>query len=243
MTPGGVGQRTPVLEPNGVHVWHAGLDVTRETLDRMAATLAEDETARAARFRYDLHRDRYIAGRGILRALLGRYLDCEPRQITFRYGRRGKPFVDATPIRFNASHSASEAVYVFALGREVGVDIEGSRERKDLLKIAEHFFAQGEVAALSALPEEAQREAFYRCWTRKEAYLKAKGDGLSLGLDQFEVTLAPGDAARLTRAEGEPGEPARWDMVSLDLVDGYASALVVESPCGPVQVLEWPNSA
>ena len=231
----------PVLGDEDVHVWCADLGVSKEVLDRLLDFLAEEEKARAARFRFDKHRNPYIAGRGILRALLGRYLGIAPQSVQFVYGHCGKPALpeNQSALCFNVSHSGAYALYAFSRNREVGIDIELIRERKCLMDIARRFFAEGEVSALQALPEEQQLDAFHRCWTRKEAYLKAKGDGLSLALNQFTVSLLPDVPPCLLYTENDSDEPAHWRFSTLDVPETYAAVLVAETPCENVACWKW----
>lgn len=233
-----------VLGSNEVQVWRASLHLGASRLDALLATLTADERARAARFHFPKDRDHFIAGRGLLRAILARHLDTDPATLCFRYGRRGKPALaipsDMGALRFNLAHSYGLALYAVTRAREVGVDLERMQPRLEE-GIAERFFSPREVAALRALPGDRQREAFFACWTRKEAYLKAKGDGLALGLDQFDVSLAPGEPAALLRTEGDPQEASRWSIRELDPAPGYAAALAVEGRNWHLTCWQWPD--
>ena len=177
------------------------LDQTQSQIQSFLHTLAADEQARAERFHFERDREHFIVARGVLRAILGRYLNRAPERLSFCYGAHGKPALageaGADAIRFNVSHSHGVALYAVTRGREVGIDLERIRFDLAVLEIAERFFSRREVATLRTLPTEAQRQAFFRCWTRKEAYIKARGEGLSLPLDQFDVSLAPGEPAAL----------------------------------------------
>jgi 4'-phosphopantetheinyl transferase len=180
---------------------------------RLAGILTPDELERAARFRFDRDRNRYIVCRGTLRELLG-------ARAPFVYGPYGKPRLEGSDVRFNVSHSHGLGMIAIARGREVGCDIERVDPSFADEKIPEQFFSPHEVAALRALPESEQCAAFFRCWTRKEAFIKACGMGLSLPLDSFDVTL--GERAALLRgAEG-------WSLHSVDAPEGYATAVVLE---------------
>jgi len=219
------------LSRGAVHVWRASLAQPADLQETLLGTLNEDERARADRFRFDQHRRRFVLARGFLRALLGRYLDIAPEEVRFAYGPYGKPSLaedhGATRLCFNASHSHELAVYAFVEEREIGVDIEYVSADLAGEDIAKHFFSEYEVQTLLALPESEQAAAFFRCWTRKEAYIKAIGNGLSHPLDQFDVTLAAGDRAALIRDYRDDRATSRWSMFNLEL-DGYAGALVVE---------------
>jgi len=223
----------PSLSISGgeVHVWRAGLEPAPHVQQRFFETLDEDEQTRASRFHFDKHRRRFVMGRGVLRSLLGRYLDVRAEDVRFTYGPYGKPALDtlhgAGALRFNASHSHELAVYAFARDQDVGIDVEHIKEDFATEEIAERFFSRYEVEALRELPPGEQAAAFFRCWTRKEAYIKAFGSGLSHPLDQFDVTLAPGEPAALLRDHRDPEAINHWQMFDLDLPTGYAGALAV----------------
>ena len=190
-----------------VHVWQATLDRTPSELQSLFDSLAADERARAGRFHFDRDRVRFVVARGVLRAILGRYMNRAPVSLSFRYGSHGKPALageaDGDAICFNLSHSNGVALYAIARHRAVGVDLERIRFDLPVVEIAERFFSRREVAALRMLPSEQQHQAFFCCWTRKEAYIKARGEGLSLPLDQFDVSLAPGEPAALLGTQRE----------------------------------------
>jgi len=226
-----------------VHVWRAVLDQLAVCLPGLWRTLAEDERARANRFRFQRDRDHYSAARGSLRAILGRYLGVEPGQLQFCYNPHGKPALARGPggdgLRFNLSHSHGLALFAFARGHELGIDVERIRPEVASEQIAERFFAPGEVAALRALPDHLRTTAFFRCWTRKEAYIKALGKGLAIPLAQFEVSLAPEEPPALLRTQPDPREAARWTLQELDPGSGYAAALAVEGHGWRVRCWEW----
>ena len=225
-----------------VHVWRTRLEQPLELQESYLRTLAEDERVRANRFHFDQHRRHFVVARGFLRALLARYLDTTPEAVRFAYGPYGKPVLEGeSSLRFNASHSGDWAVYAFVQDHEVGIDVEEIKEDFGTEGIAERFFSTGEVQTLNALPEAEKPAAFFRCWTRKEAYIKAIGSGLSHPLDSFDVTLAPGEPAALLRSEREPVSLARWSLFNLDVAEGYAAALAVAGPVTSVtQFNRWP---
>ncbi len=198
------------------------VDIHLRHLDRpyAAALLSADEHARAARFRFDIHRTRYSAARAALREILAEYLSVPARSIEFSFNPYGKPFVEG--LHFNLSHSADLAVYAVSRTREVGIDVERLDTQFAAEQIPERFFTETEVASLRALPEHLQLEAFFNCWTRKEAYVKARGLGLSLPLSSFDVTLAPGEPAGFLR--GADG----WEIEAFSPVPGYVSAVVAK---------------
>ncbi len=245
---GGVtGHLTPAVDPidsGQVHVWRAELGVGEGELQSLAGALSADERARAERFYFERDRRHFVAARGVLRWLLAAYLDWEPQAVRFEYGPYGKPAL-ARPERglcFNLSHSHGLALFAFCRGHQVGVDLEKMRPDVDGLALAERFFSRREVAALRALPARERRPAFWRGWTRKEAYLKGRGDGLALPLHGFSVSLGA-DRADLLEVEDDPGEAARWTLASVAVEPGYAAALAVAgSEWGlHLRAWQWPD--
>ena len=214
----------PPLAASEVHVWVAVLDAL--PVGAYIGLLSPDEAARADRFHFARDRQRFVGARGLLRELLGCYVDVDPSALLFAYGPRGKPYLaaDSRPdrVRFNVSHSGGLALLAFVRERQLGVDLELERPVPEAESIAERYFSPREGAALGRLPPAERPRAFFRCWTRKEAFIKATGDGLSRPLDAFDVTLAPREPARLLRVEGEPEEAARWWMEGLEPAEGFA---------------------
>jgi len=205
-----------------VDVYTHSLAVDPLRLAELARWLSPDEDLRKKRFRFPKDQQHFAAGRGILRETLARYLGADPSEIEFTYNRFGKPALRDSDLHFNVSHSAGLAVYAISRSREVGVDIERIDPKFAEDQIAERFFSPSEVAALRSLRADLQTEAFFRCWTRKEAYVKARGSGLSLPLDTFDVTLRPGQPAAFLR--GVEG----WSIEDLETAPGYVAALVAE---------------
>lgn len=220
--------QAPALGTDEVHVWCARLGLPSPQLDRLRALLSEDERHKAERFRGAEHAAHYVAARGLLRVILGLYLDTVPELLSFRYGLHGKPELAAGGLRFNLSHSHGLAYYAIALEREVGIDIERVRAETPCLDLARRFFSKEESAAITALAPEERTEAFFRCWTRKEAYIKARGTGLSLPLAQFTVTCLPGMPARLLSTEGDPEQASRWSLADVRPPSGYVGAVAAE---------------
>lgn len=216
---------------NEVHIWRADLDRMAERMPDLLRTLTPDEREKAGRFRFQKDRDRFVVARGLLRAILGGYLQVRPHQLRFIYGAHGKPSLPSEfgggALQFNLSHSQGQALYAVAHRRQVGVDIEQVRSDFTCLEIARRFFSSCEVDALRSLPPEEQTEAFFNCWTRKEAYIKARGEGLSLPLDQFNVSLAPGEQAALLSCS-QSQELSRWSLQGLEVSPGFVAALAVE---------------
>ena len=214
-----------------IHVWFARLDRPEGVPASLAQVISSDENDRARRFRFRRDANRYLVGRGLLRGLLGRYLGVAPEAIRLSYSRHGKPGLEgrSSSLSFNLSHSDDLAVYAFCLGSEIGVDVERLDAEAASERIAENFFSPGEVAALRALPPDLQPRAFLTCWTRKEAFVKARGDGLLLPLDAFDVTLSPGEAPSLTRTAWAPAEAAAWSLYDLSSgLQEHVGALAVE---------------
>jgi 4'-phosphopantetheinyl transferase len=212
-------------------------------LERLREALSADERERAARFRVPQVQARFTAGRAILRDILSRYLGRQPSALSFGYRKQGKPFLLPSPgqedLRFNLSHSHGLALYGVTRAREIGVDLEQIRLDREHEKLAKRFFSPEEAAALQALPPEQRVAAFFHCWTRKEAYLKARGEGLAIPLASFAVSLAPGERAALLSVADEPGETARWSLEALDPGPGFAAALAVEGEPAAVRKWQW----
>jgi 4'-phosphopantetheinyl transferase len=237
------GPDRPRLAPGEVHVWRASLAAGRDELARLHAILSDEERARAARFRYDMHRDRFVAGRGIQRLLLARYLDTRPAAIRYSLAAHGKPSLDgahaASGLRFNVSNAEEGLLVAVTLEREVGVDLEPLHRAVDRDAVARRFFSVPENEVYDTIAEEERDAAFFTCWTRKEAYIKAVGDGLTMPLDCFDVTLRPGEPARLLATRGDPTQVERWTMRELDPGPGWLAALVVEGPELDLHLFDW----
>jgi 4'-phosphopantetheinyl transferase len=216
----------PVPAQTEIHVWHRSLAVSIAERESLFALLDPGERQRAARFRFETGRDAFIASHGWLRTLLGRYLNTDPRSLEFTFGNRGKPALQGTPLRFNLSHSGAMAACAVARSEELGIDIEQIRPMSDLENIARRFFHPEECRKLLALGEQNRGPAFFHCWTRKEAYIKALGDGLSAELDRFEVTLAPGEPAAFIQIDGRPAA-AEWSLFGLDVGPEYTGAVAI----------------
>jgi 4'-phosphopantetheinyl transferase len=216
---------------DGVDLWLCNQDELAAQVDAYTPLLSAEELTRADRFHFERDRNHFIVGRAVLRLLLAQYVALSPEQIALGYRDRGKPYLLQQPpghdLRFNLAHAAGIAIYAVTRGREVGVDIEQIRSLPDAAAIARHFFAPAEIAAFrTVLGTEHEAQAFFNAWTRKEAFLKALGDGLARPLDSFEVSLLPGDPARLLRIDDHPADG--WQLYTLDPLPGYVVALVVE---------------
>ncbi len=219
------------IQTGETHVWRIALDQPDAKVATLFALLSEDERRRVFRFHFDRDRRRFTVARGALRCILSNYLGAQPERLRFGYSEHGKPFLD-TPlpgldIRFNVSHSDELALVAVTVAAEVGVDVEKIRPDFAGLEIAERFFSPAEVKALRSLPIHLRSGAFFNCWTRKEAFVKATGRGLSFPLKAFDVTLAPGESPRLLRVEND--DPARWSIFEVSPAPDFVGALVVES--------------
>jgi 4'-phosphopantetheinyl transferase len=221
-------QEHPTLAVAEIHVWRAALDVDAAALQRLRAFLAEDELARAARYRFALPRRRFVVARGILRLLLGRYLGISPEEVRFSYTPRGKPALSVPEhawLHFNLAHSEDWALYAVARGRAVGVDIERVYPIKGRDRLVERFFSAGECAAFNALPDSQKQSAFFATWTRKEAYMKGQGAGFALPLKQFDVSVRPAGPARLLADRSRAGNPEPWSLHAVPGIPGYAATV------------------
>lgn len=216
-----------------VEIVVAALDVTPQTAHRLSLWLSEEERQRAGRFAFEREWRRFVVARGRLRQLLAERLAMRPESIELVYGERGKPAL-AQPLshsglRFNVAHSGELAVYAFSRKHEVGVDVEAVRTLPDADNIAARFFSRCENETYRALESCHKRTGFFNCWTRKEAFIKALGDGLYHPLDRFDVSLIPGEPARILRVDGTPGEECGWRLQSFSPAAGFVAAVVTES--------------
>jgi len=216
-----------VLPARDIDVWAVQISALDVVIEHCFATLSPDERVRADRYRFEDHRRSYILSRGVLRALLGCYVSVPAGKIRFSYGKRGKPhlFGVTTDIRFNSSHSANVALYAMTRHCDLGVDIEKIRQLEDMHRIAECFFCPEEARELLDLPRAEQESAFFNCWTRKEAYIKAVGNGLSMPLNRFRVTLKPGDPVEFVHLGNDRQGAREWTLQSIAIAPGYAAAV------------------
>ena len=231
------------LSSDQVHLWRASLDLPPERTRALERYLSPDERARAKRFVVHGVRDRFITARAVLRNLLSRYVSEPPSSLRFRYAEHGKPDLahPATSIRFNVTHSHGLAVYALSTNRSIGIDVEYLHRRSivDRMKIAHRLFSSSEYAALEVLPRGRRDHAFLACWTRKEAFIKAIGQGLSFPLDQFDVTVDPNDPAELLATRWDASDADRWSMASIDPGPDYIGALAVEGKDLRLTCWQW----
>jgi 4'-phosphopantetheinyl transferase len=234
------------LNDDAVHVWRVDLAQPDEYVRILRDVLSSDELKRADSFYFQHDRRRFIVGRGALRTILGRYLGAPADRLCFTYTLYGKPQLSSgqgsPALQFNVSHSDDLALCAVARGRIVGVDLERIRANIDYGELAERFFSRAECAMLLALPAPLKLQGFFNCWTRKEAYIKARGEGLSLPLNRFTVSLAPDRPAQMISAE-EPGEVVRWSICELHPSPGYAAALIGEGRGWRIAYRRWQANA
>ena len=236
---------TPPLTSDVVHVWRTELDAPSPIVDALKAILSKDELDRAEQFLTQRLRHRYVAGRACLRILLGDYLVRQPASLEFRYGSSGKPALTCETARdcvhFNLAHSRSTALFAFARNRRVGIDVEHWRRMEDGSHIAQRFFAPEEVEQLAKLPPDDWRRGFFACWTRKEAYIKARGEGLVVPLNEFAITVQPDNRVAIVRSEIDPTDVDRWSVVELDPEPECSGSVVVEGSGWSLQRLRLPH--
>jgi 4'-phosphopantetheinyl transferase len=217
--------------PRLLQVWLLDLRVSSELLPTLRRTLSREEIARADACRLEQARNRYTAAHGLLRQVLARHLDIAPSDVAYQYGNRGKPQLDgrhASNLRFNLSHSGNLGACATITDREVGVDVEQVRGDRDHAAIADRYLAPSEREALQELPADMRTQAFYDCWTLKEAYLKARGDGLFVPLKSFAVALHPDGPPALLRSTAGTDEPRRWRLLSFTPLAGFAGAVAAQ---------------
>lgn len=223
------------LAENEIHVWRAWLDVNSQERDRLELYLSGEERARARRFVFEHDREHFLVARGRLRELLGTYLQRAPQSLEIRSGHHGKlSLVDHADLRFNLTHSYGLALYAFAMNRELGIDAEKIRPEFAVEGIAERYFSMAEQIELRELPIELRTSAFFLCWTRKEAYVKAHGGGLQIPFDSFDVSLTPGAPEKLISVDSP-----RWSMRSFEPAPEYIASLIAE---GSLESLSFRNA-
>ena len=231
---------------DGLHVWRVGLRSEPSVADRLREYLSRRETERAARFREELHRQRYIVAHGALREILAGYLGTSPAGIVFQYSPEGKPSIEHSgsgpSLFFNLSHSDDLCVVAVARHREIGIDIERAREARDLDDVADRFFSEDERGQLREMPHGERASAFFRGWTAKEAYAKAVGSGLKCPFAAVEVELRESQPARFARIEGRTDTAGRWTLIRPHLASGYVAAIAIEGPADEPSVFDWDPS-
>jgi len=231
------------LATDEIHIWCVRLD--EQWVSQFQSLLSGDERIRAERFHFEKDRERFIIRRGILRTLLGGYSGVEANRLQFCYGKNGKPALadefGKGKIYFNSSSSEGSAIYAFTRDSEIGVDIECICDIPEMAQIAERFFSAGEKAVFRALPESRKKEAFFKWWTCKEALIKAIGEGLSYPLDEFDVSLAPDEPAKLLAIKGDSIVASEWSVYNLRPSFGFAAAVAVKGQKRSIHCWQWVN--
>jgi 4'-phosphopantetheinyl transferase len=231
-----------VLTEHEVHVWLVNQH-QHQQIQALWKNLSSDERQRAEQFHFQKDRNQFVMARGVLREIIARYTKVPANHLRFQYSAFGKPCLSeefcSTPLRFNLSHSCGIVLLGFTIGRELGVDIEQIRSDFATEEIAENFFSTNEVAVLQSLPRSLRTEAFYNAWTRKEAFIKAIGEGLSFPLDKFDVTLSPGEPARLLAIRIEGNFTSKWSMKSLECEQSFKAAIAVEGIDWELKCFQW----
>lgn len=227
------------VHANACHAWR--VDLSKENaLDYCASLLSTDESERAGRFRFERDRNRYVLARGALRDVLAGYLHLPAGAIRFTYNTFGKPTItDGEGCAFNLSHSGDLALIAVTDHASVGIDVEQRSRQVDIEGLTRRFFCPSEAGVILGLAGEEQRQAFFNGWTRKEAFLKARGIGVTLGLQTFEVTVRPGDTARLLSVHGDEDEARSWTLQALEPGPGYAAAVAVEGTIKATRLWTW----
>jgi 4'-phosphopantetheinyl transferase len=237
-----VADRNPVWRPgdNEVHIWRLEPEPLVD-LSRYSDLLSRDEQQRAARFRFPHLTRNFIADHGRMRLILGAYTGLAPQNLVFALNEFGKPELADYPasLRFNLSHTEGLSLLALCLDSPVGIDLEAVRQMNDWRDVAQSHFSQNEVAALHEMTESDQQNAFFRCWTRKEAFLKAHGFGLSIPLDSFAVSLDRERTPALLECKWDPEETKRWSFVSLDLGAKFIGALAIAGKNWRIRYLDW----
>jgi 4'-phosphopantetheinyl transferase len=236
-------KQSPDLPENAVHIWRVPLNHSSERTTLSLEVLSTDERDKAARFHFDKDRNQFVQARAALRFILSEYLNADPRTLEFAYGPQGKPaFANGhanSSLRFNLSRRDGLALIAVTRGREIGVDVELICADVPFFEIADVSFSSAESATLRSLPESMRAAGFYNCWTRKEAYVKARGEGLSFPLKQFDVSLTPGDSPMLLNVRDALDEIDRWTLQEIPVAEDYVSALAVEGSNLNVTCRDW----
>lgn len=232
-----------IIADHEVHVWRAELELPPTQVQRLQGILTDDEVERANRFSFERDRQCFIAARGTLRTILSRYIPINPCHLRFYYNPYGKPFLspEFSPylLNFNLSHSGNMAVYAITRKMEIGVDVERVHSNFEYEEIAERFFSANEVASLRTISTEKKLEAFYHCWTRKEAYSKAHEKGLSLPLDSFDVSSDPGESSIMLNTKEDSQKNSHWTFLDLKPGPGYVGALAVKGIGCRLKYWDW----
>jgi 4'-phosphopantetheinyl transferase len=232
------------MQRDEVHVWRVSLNQNTDRIPEFGEVLSSDEAARADRFHFEKDRNQFIESRVALRILLSNYLEVSAMELAFAFGSHGKPALASglanQGLRFSLSRRDGLALIGFSFDREIGIDVELVSPDLPVFEIAEVSFSENELAALRDLPKHLQTAGFYNCWTRKEAFIKAIGEGLSFPLKQFDVSLAPGDPAKLIEIRGDTRTSVdHWTLEDLSVGDGYVGAIAFEGAKANLICDDW----
>ncbi|WP_282123523.1 4'-phosphopantetheinyl transferase family protein [Algibacter mikhailovii] len=228
------------LATNQLHTWVLYFDVLEEKKTFLKKFLSQDEIIKASKFRFDKDKNCSIITRGALRLLSGMYLNMSPENIIFKYGDYGKPdFEMETELKFNVSHSGNMAIIGFVLNKDIGVDIEKIKYDFEVMDIVDNYFSQLEIESLKKLPVQEHNQGFYRCWTRKESFIKAKSQGLSFALDSFSVSLDSDDKAQLLETHWNPDEKESWRLFSFSPDTDYLGGVTVQSTIEQIEYFNF----
>lgn len=235
-----------ILDNKEVHVWRASLAQSDDIVAQYEYVISEHEKEKASQFKFIKHRNQYIITRGVLRHILAGYLDAKPAALEFQYGEHGKPFLNdhqnSINIKFNLSHSGELVLFAMSIDCELGIDVEFIPTERSVNDIAERFFTPNEVNQINELPEEKQREAFFDCWTLKEAYLKGAGSGLSSGLSRFSVDFTSNNSPCFLNMEDCTDEPTQWSLRRLNPGQGYIASLAVAQHDWRLECRQWDHA-
>lgn len=225
------------------HVWHIDLRVSDSMLAQYRNLLSQRELVRADRFKYDRHRRRYTVGRAVLRIVLSHYLDENPKDISISYEDKGKPYLAKSNLQFNLSNSADAAVIGIMLNSQMGIDIEAVRHNVEFSELADRFFSNEEAAALRQSSDDTLADNFFRIWTRKEAFIKALGDGLTFPLKNFRVSFLEHEPAELLETKWDIAERKLWTLQKLTVQDGFHGAIAVKGQVNSLSNFEWQHAS
>ena len=235
---------SPTLSERDVHVWTLRTPVADGVALKFEAVLSPDERDRAARLRFDPLRRSFVVARGALRSLLGRYLGLHPGSIHFNYGTKGKPALPfPAPIDFNTTHSGDLTAFAFIVGCQIGIDLELIRPLSEMKEIVDRFFCPNEASEILSLESSERQRAFFCCWTRKEAYVKAIGDGLSAPLADFRVTVQPDKPPHIIHVAHDTTAGKLWTLHNLSLAPDYAGAIAYRSQQRSLSVFQMLDPA
>src|SRR5487761_673990 len=233
---------SPQLGLEMIHIWRASLDLDEKAVGSLEALLSEDERTRANRFHFANDRRRFTVARGILRSIVGAYLRLSSANLEFSYGSNGKPWIKSDgrdeSLSFNLSHSGETVLYAFRRNHQIGVDVEHLDRRVEYLEIAQEFFAPEEIQSITTLSDDQQCRRFFEIWTRKEAYLKALGTGLSMPLNEFEVVSVERNSYD-DAGSADSGRRIGWSFCQFEPQPGYIAAIATDTGYGQISWWDW----